>query len=388
MIRRNIEEELKELLSYFPVLGLVGARQVGKTTLAKEILKDMEKPCLYLDLELPEDFNKLTEPDLFLNQYQDHCIVFDEVQRVPGLFPVLRSLIDQNRKPGRFFLLGSASPALIRDASESLAGRIVYRQLTPLLLKEVESTISFEKHWLRGGFPDSLLAPTDKLSNTWRRSFVQSYVERDLPLLGLNVDPILIRKFWTMLAHFHGNVWNAQNFGKSLGISGPTVNKYLNFMEQAFLIFSLPSYNANVKKRLVKSPKIYVRDSGMLHHLTGIQTLEQLHGNVIIGASWEGYVIEQIKSVLDEDKELCFYRTHEGTECDLLILEGGIPKVAIEIKFTSAPKVSKGFNIAIADLGTSNNFIITPKSADYPLSETIRVCSLASFINNYVDFKK
>jgi uncharacterized protein len=381
MIERSIKKEIKELLSYFPVVGMVGARQVGKTTLAKEILKELDKPSIYLDLELPEDLNKLTEPDLFLTQYQNYCVILDEVQRVPRLFPVLRSLIDQNRLPGRFFLLGSASPDLIRDASESLAGRIVYKQLAPLHLLEIHQEITLENHWLRGGFPDSLLAPLDKLSNTWRRSFVQSYVERDLALLGLNANPSIIRKFWTMLSHFHGNVWNAQSFARSLGVTSPTISRYLHFMEQAYLVFTLPSYNANVKKRLIKAPKVYIRDSGILHHLTGIQSIEQLYGNVLAGASWEGYVIEQIRNVLDDDKELYFYRTHEGTECDLVIVEGGYPKVAVEIKFTNAPKVSKGFYIAIEDLKTENNFVITPSSESYPLSENVRVCNLFSFLN-------
>ena len=384
MFKRYIRDDIKEMLLYFPALGLVGARQVGKTTLAKSIMEDLNKPSLYLDMELPEDFAKMTEPELFLNQYKEYCVVLDEVQRVSNLYPILRGLIDQYRQPGRFFLLGSASPELIRDASESLAGRIIYKQLSPLLLTEVNATVDQRTHWLRGGYPDALLAPNDKLSLAWRRSFVQSYVERDLGLLGLNADPMLIRKFWTMLSHFHGNIWNAQNFAKSLGITAPTVNRYLNFMEHAFLVYTLPSFSANVKKRLVKSPKIYLRDTGILHFLTGIQSMEHLHGNVLLGASWEGYVIEQIKSLLDEDKEVYYYRTHEGTECDLLIVEGGLPKTAIEIKYTSSPKVSKGFNIALDDLKTEKNFIITPQTADYPISDRITVCSLVSFLNKYI----
>jgi uncharacterized protein len=219
---------------------------------------------------------------------------------------------------------------------------------------------------------------------TWRRGFVQSYVERDLALLGLAVDPQLLRKFWTMLAHFHGNIWNAQSFAKSLGVTAPTVNRYLNFMEQAFLIHKLSPFSINIKKRLVKSPKLYLTDTGILHHLTGIKSMEHLQGNVLLGASWEGYVIAQIRSLLDDDKETYYYRTHEGTESNLLIVEGGQPLAAIEIKYTSSPKISKGFNIAIDDLNTKKNFIITPQSADYLISQRVRVCSLSTFLNTYL----
>lgn len=384
MIERHINEELLELLAYFPAVGLIGARQVGKTTLAKSILKNLDKPGIYLDMELPGDLAKVTEPELFFDQYQNHCVVIDEIQRVPELYPVLRALIDQRREAGRFFLLGSASPTLIRDASESLAGRIIYKELSPLLLTEINESIDQNIHWLKGGYPDALLAPNDKLSLAWRRGFVQSYVERDLALLGLGADPLLLRKFWTMLAHFHGNIWNAQSFAKSLGITAPTVNRYLNFMEQAFLIYTLPSFSINIKKRLVKSPKLYLSDSGILHHLTGINSMDDLQGNVLLGASWEGYVIEQIKYMLDDDKEIYYYRTHEGTECDLLIVEGGQPKVAIEIKYTSSPKISKGFKIAIEDLKTTKNFIITPQSTDYSISDRVTVCNLYSFLTNHL----
>jgi len=382
MLPRHAETELLELLGFFPVVAIVGPRQVGKTTLAKELLSRMGREDVYLDLENPEDEAKLTDPVLFFKANADRCVVLDEIQRMPQLFPVLRSMVDMKRQPARFLLLGSATPALIRDSSESLAGRIAYRELCPFNLTEVfpEDHDDLLIHWFRGGFPDAFLAPSDRMAVRWQTGFIQTYVERDLPLLGLDIDRTVIRKFWTMLAHVHGNVLNMSNLGRSMGVSSVTVKKYLSFLEGAFLIRQLQPWSVNLGKRLVKSPKIYVRDSGALHRLLGIPTIGALQVHPSIGASWEGYVIEQVIQLLPDDVEAFYYRTHEGAECDLVLVRGGKPIAGIEVKHTSAPKLTKGVLQSFEDIGTSTNFVITPDTDDYQLSEYIRVCRLADFL--------
>ena len=384
MINRLKTKNLIEILNYFPVLGIVGPRQVGKTTLAKVISKEIEREVLYLDLENPSDLSKLTDPVLFFSNNEDKCIILDEVQRKPDLFPVLRSMIDQNRVAGRFLILGSASPDLIRDSSESLAGRIAYEELCPMNLMEVSGLKSVEEHWISGGYPDAMLAPNNKIRKVWLQNFIQTYVERDLPLLGLNIDRAIIKKLWTMVAHINGNVLNMSNLSKSLELTSTTIKKYLSFLEQAFLIRQLQPYSVNIKKRLVKSPKIYVRDSGILHHLIGIEDLNSLSGNPILGNSWESYVVEQIIQITGNDYEPYFYRTHEGAECDLVLTKSGIPVYGIEIKYTSSPKITKGLRNAFEDLKTKKNFIITPKSDDYLIDKEIRVCSLGTFLEEYI----
>ena len=382
IISRSIEPTVLELLSYFPAVGIIGPRQVGKTTLVKQLMKRLSKATIYLDLENEGDLVRLTNPSAFLRPYQDSCVIIDEVQQMPSLFPLLRSLIDEHRVPGRFILLGSVSPRLIRDSSESLAGRIAYQELYPLSKEEVSplSEIDTLTHWLRGGFPDALLAPTERLSFTWRRNFVKTYVERDLPQLGLDSKAVNVDTFWRMLASFHGNLWNAQNFSRSLGASAPTVSRYLAFMEQAFLIRRLIPYSINLKKRLVKSPKVYVRDSGLLHFLNGLTDLSELQGSHTVGASWEGYVIEQTLALLQDRGEAYFYRTQQGTEADLVLAKGNHILVAIEIKYTISPKLSKGFIIATEDLKTPYNIIITLGDAQFPIAEDIEVCGIEPWI--------
>ena len=379
MIKRETENEINALIGYFPAIGIIGPRQVGKTTLAKKIkLKDKES--IYLDLELPDDLAKLNEPSLFFNANSDQCIILDEVQRKPDLFPILRAVIDQKRVPGRFLLLGSASPELIRDSSESLAGRIAYKELTPLNLMEVTGESDYQTHWLKGGFPNAFLAPNSQLRKAWFQNFIQTYIERDIPQLGLKVSPVILHRFVQMLCHFHGNVWNANNFSKSLELTGATIKKYLYFLSEAFLVNILPPYSPNIKKRIVKSPKIYIRDSGLLHHLLHIYEPNDLYGHIVLGHSWEGYVIEQIKQLFADSYEFCFYRTHKGAECDLLLLKAGKPEIAIEIKYTSTPKLTKGFLNSIEDLNTKNNFIITPDTDSFLIRENVEVCSLTSFL--------
>lgn len=379
-IQRRIANEILTLLDHFPVVGIVGPRQAGKTTLAKHLVNHIQKECLYLDLEFPEDSGKLIEPQLYLEQHRDKCIVLDEIQRMPELFPLLRALIDQHRVPGRFMILGSASPHLLRQSSESLAGRIAYKELAPFHLTEILPHESFTDHWFFGGFPEAFLSADPSIRRTWLRNFIQTYVERDLPQLGFTASPAITQRLLRMLAHFHGGVWNASSFSKSLGITVPTVNRYLQFLEEAFLIHRLQPFYSNIKKRLVRAPKVYFRDSGILHYLAGIQDFDQLQGNVLIGHSWEGYVIEQIKQILPEDLSLYFYRTHHGAESDLVIVRGNTPVSCIEIKYSSQPKPSKGFRIAIQDLGTSANYVLTPKSECYNVGENIKACNLVSFL--------
>ena len=384
MILRFITDSLQETLSYFAVTGIVGPRQVGKTTLVKHLLKYLEKEIVYLDIENPKDQAKLTDPVLFFERNQDKCIVLDEIQRMPELFPILRAMVDLNKVPARFIILGSASPDLIRDSSESLAGRIAYEELTPFNISEIADYKDIFHHWFSGGFPDAFLAPTDKICRKWLSNFIQIYIERDIPMLGLNINRNVLRKFWTMIAHIHGNILNMNNFGKSLEISSTSIKKYLAFLEDAFLIRQLYPFSANVKKRLVKSPKVYIRDSGILHSLLDIPDFNSLESNPIFGASWEGYVIEQVIQKLDMDTKCFFYRTHEGAECDLVLVKGGLVLKAIEIKYTSSPKFTKGMNNAFKDIDAKMNYIITPNTDNYLMSEKVRVCNLRTFIEEYI----
>ncbi len=380
LIQRKITDEIIDLIKQFPVVGIIGPRQVGKTTLAKYLIKRINNECIYLDLELPEDQNKLSEPQLFLEHHLDKCVILDEIQQIPQLFPILRALIDKKRQPGQYVILGSASPNLLRQSSETLAGRIAFKELTPFNLTEIINYSEMNAHWFKGGFPQAFLAPEEASYRTWMKNFVQTYLERDLPLMGLTINPALMRRFWTMLAHFHGGVWNASNFAKSLELSVPTINRYLEFLEAAFIINRLQPFYFNIKKRLVKAPKIYIRDSGMLHYLAGIPTFDDLLGNILLGNSWEGYVIEQIRQIVPDEIELYYYRTHNGAESDLVLVKGHKPVACIEIKYAAAPKVSKGFLISVEDLGSNNNFIITPQSDTYPIRNNVLVCNLYNFL--------
>lgn len=380
-LRRSIEQHVLSLLSYFPAVGIVGARQVGKTTLVKAL----DPTFVYLDLEDDRDRAKLSaDPHFFFKTYENRCVVLDEVQQMPDIFRQLRAVIDENRRPGRFILLGSASPELLRQSSESLAGRIAYTELHPFNLLEIEAAFDWQTHWFQGGFAGSLLAPELDLSMEWRRNFIKSYLERDLPRLGLRSDPMLVRRFWQMLAGHNGGVWQAEKFAVSLGISGPTVRSYLSFMEEAFLISTLQPWFANVGKRLVKAPKVYQRDSGILHAWLGLDRLDNLLGNNALGASWEGYVVEQIKNVARDRLSYFFYGTHQGAECDLVLVKGGRPVAGVEIKFSSAPVLSKGFYIATGDLETPVNFVVVPDTTDHQIKESLWVVGLASFLKNHL----
>ena len=382
MIKRHITNSLLESLSYFPVVGIIGPRQVGKTTLSKYISKIIEKESIYVDLENPRDIVKLTDPVIFFENNINKCIILDEIQLMPELFSILRSMVDMKREPARFIILGSASPKLIRSSSESLAGRIAYEELTPFNILEVQSDIF--NHWFSGGFPNAFLSPNNSIRHKWLNNFIQTYVERDLPMLGLNINRNTIRKLWVMLAHMHGNVINMSNIAKSLELSSTTIKKYLSFLEGAFLIRLLYPYSSNTKKRLVKSPKIYIRDTGILHFLLSIPDFNSLESTPIIGASWEGYAIEQIIQRLHTDTQYYFYRTQDGSECDMIITKSTKPIMSIEIKYTAAPKITKGTKIAFESINSTRNYVITPNTDEYMLHENINVCNLKTFLRKYL----
>lgn len=379
MIIRSIEKEVLEALSYLPVVAVIGPRQVGKTTLVKKLMSKIDKPSVYLDLEYFADYDKLkTAPDLYFKEHENDLVILDEIQRMPELFPLLRSIIDQNRQPFRFLLLGSASPVLLRQSSETLAGRILYIELQGINYQEISSTIPYQQHWLRGGFPDALLAPNNKAAEFWFRGFMQTYVERDLPNLGLTASPELMRNMLRMLTNVQGGMLNYADLSDSLNISQPTVKTYIDFLESAFLIRRLKPYFANIGKRLVKSPKLFFRDTGILHHLMGIKDFEGLQGNIGLGNSWEGYVIQQIIANLKNDVEPYFYRTKEKAELDLVLVQNTQVKATLEIKYGNAPNISRGNTVAIDDLGAKLNLVVTPQADDYWHRTKLRVCSIAT----------
>lgn len=381
MILRHIKQEILELLGFFPVVGIIGPRQSGKTTLVKQIAAELQKPTIYLDLESFGDAGKLTNPELFFKNNMDKCIILDEIQQMPELFPLLRSVIDIQREPSRFIILGSASPVIMRNTSESLAGRIAYKELTPFNFIELSISSEMKIHWFRGGFPNSYLSPSDKIATAWIDSFITTYIEKDFPFFGLNVSSGILRKFWTMLGGVHGGILNANALASALDISAPTVRKYIYYLENAFMVNCLPPFYININKRLVKAPKLYIRDSGILHFLRHVNTFKELEINVLIGKSWEGYVVEQIKELLPKRVQMYYYRTHSGTECDIVLAKGDMVVAAIEVKYSSAPKTTKGLTLSIQDLNPQKCFIITPSSDDYLLKESIRVCNLSDFLN-------
>ncbi len=332
MIKRILKIEIERSLKKFPVVSIVGSRQVGKTTLAKEILKSAGKDALYLDLELPSDVNKLNDPELYLGENEGKMIIIDEVQKMPELFPILRALIDKKKKNGRFLLLGSASPLLLKNSSESLAGRIIHYELSPFSLEEIEGREhDYKQLWLKGGYPLSYLESNEQ-SSLWRSSFIQTHLERDIPQLGIRVPSMKLHRFLTMMAHFNGQLLNVSTLAKSLGLSSPTINNYTEIFEGTFILRSLSPYHLNIKKRLVKSPKIYFRDTGILHTLLNIETYDELQSNPYVGHSWEAFVIEQIIAQMPTGLLPCFYRTAAGAEIDLILKAENSSPIAVEIK--------------------------------------------------------
>ena len=379
LLTRKIETFVNENLSLFPAVVILGPRQCGKSTLVKMLYQDADNH-LYLDLQNLDDLNKLREPTLFFQANRDMTICLDEIQLLPELFSILRSEIDSYRRPGRFILLGSASQELIQKTSESLAGRVGLIELTPFTIEEIEQNGNFElnRFWLRGGYPDSYLAPTEQGSLLWRENFLRTYVERDIPQLGFQIPALQLRRLLTMCAHNQGQLFNSSRLGRALGVTYQTVRRYIDLMEQTFIVRSLQPLERNIKKRLVKSPKVYVRDSGLLHRLLQVDDFNSLLGNPIFGASWEGFIIENIISSL-RDCKFSFYRTAAGDELDLFI-ERGSRKIAVECKASSAPQVTKGFWNAIKTIKPDKTYIIAPVTASYPIGDDLVVCRLSDFL--------
>lgn len=379
IIHRKISDKLKNLLAQFPAVALLGPRQCGKSTLAKT-LSSSTKPFFYIDLERPSDQRKLTEAELYFASHRQDLLCLDEIQRMPNLFSTLRSEIDEQREAGRFLLLGSASESLLKQSAESLAGRIAYLELTPFLLSELPENIAFSTLWLRGGFPDSLLAISDAQSIEWRYQFIRTFLEQDLPQLGIKTSSAQLQRFWQMCAHHHGQLLNREKFAQSLGVSNNTVQHYLDILAQTFIMRCIPPFFENTKKRLIKSPKCYLRDTGLLHALLNIETQENLWGHTVFGSSWESFVIENVLGQLDQSWRYYFYRTADGNELDL-ILEKGEERYAIECKASATPKVSRGFWIALKDLNISQAWIIAPVNETYPIANNVTVVSLKQCIN-------
>ena len=369
-IKRSLEKVITRSISRYPVVGIVGCRQVGKTTLVRMLQQSLKVRSVYLDLELPSDLAKLENAEIYLRHYQDAVIIIDEIQREPGLFPVIRALVDENRRPGRFIILGSASPDMTRHASESLAGRIIYHELPPFSIEEV-GTSSAMKLWVRGGLPESFLATDDEYSFEWRDAFIRTYLERDIPQLGIRVTATRLRRFWTMLAHVHGNLWNASHIANAMGVSAQSVRGYLDILEDTFIARQLHPFHTNIRKRLVKSPKVYIRDTGLLHVLLGIRDYDALLSNPAAGHSYEGFVIEEICKILPETTQKYFFRTSAGAEIDLLLFDRNGKAVSIEIKFSLSPKPGRGFYNSMEYLESPQGYVIYPGDEMYPLTDKV-----------------
>jgi uncharacterized protein len=383
IIKRKITKQVLENLTYFPVVGIVGPRQVGKTTLAKILQENLSTPSIHLDLELNEDLYKLENPQVYLQMHADKCVIIDEIQRLPSIFPLLRALIDQDRRPARFIILGSSSPEMVRHSSETLAGRIAYSELTPFSLLEAQNGgFDQSNHWFLGGFPDALMAPDIKFSRIWLQNFIYTFMEKDIRLLGYDINIPTMDRLLKMLAYLHGTMLNVSDISRSMGISMPTINKYLDLLEGGFLVRRLQPYFANFGKRLVKTPKIYLRDTGILHSLANISSFDALYGHPLIGASWEGYVIEQIYRCLEfRAWNFYFYRTQTGAEIDLILISPSGKMTCIEIKNSNNPVLSKGFYLCIDDLKPHFQYIITPTSEKLVNTEGVTICSLVHFLS-------
>lgn len=371
MFSRIAQPALATALTWSPAVAILGPRQIGKTTLARALL-ETHPNALYLDLESPQDRAALGNGPLFLQAHADQLIILDEVQHTPELFSVLRGEIDRARRPGRFVLLGSASFELLRQ-SQSLAGRLSLIDMFPLLVDEVGSDLStLQSLWLRGGFPPSFTALNEQASWRWREAFIRHLLHTDLPALGLRVDATSLSRFWRMLAHLHGQLFNASAVANSLDVSAPTVNRWLDHMVGALLVRKLEPFHANLGKRLVKSNKVYVRDSGLLHSLLGLTSVADLQGHPMAGASWEGFVIDHIAAHLPAGASMSFYRTAAGAELDVVV-EAGLKRIGFEIKFSVAPKVSKGFWQSLQDVRPHQTFIVAPVQQRWPFADGVEV---------------
>jgi uncharacterized protein len=367
--------QIRHAFRTYPVVALIGARQVGKTTLAREFARD-EEPVTIFDLEDPNHASRLNDPMLALESLRG-LVILDEIQRTPDVFSVLRVLADRTGRPARFLVLGSASPDLLRQSSESLAGRIHYLEVEGFRVREA-GVEAVESLWVRGGFPRAFLAGTESDSVMWREDFLRTFLERDLPQFGISIDPITMRRFWTMVAHYHGQVWNGAEIARSLGIGATSVRRYLDIMTSALVIDQLQPWFANVGKRLVKSPKVFVRDTGILHSLLGIDDLEELLGHPKVGASWEGFAMEQVISTLELRRSDCFFwATHNGAEIDLVVARGQ-KRWGFEFKRTSQPKATRSMSIAIEDLGLRQVTVVHAGRDSFPLAKKASAVALAN----------
>ena len=380
LIDRTLVTRVKEDLNIFPVVVILGPRQSGKTTLSRMIGKNYSQ-FIMLDLEKPSDLRRINDPELFFDHHQEDLVCLDEIQRRPDLFQILRSAVDERRRPGQFLVLGSASGGLTRQNAESLAGRVSYIELTPFTAQELgnEEIYQEKQHWIRGGFPRSYLAESDRNSLRWREQFLRTFLERDLNQLGIGIPGKNLERFLYMMAHLHGNLFNSSMIGKSLGISYHTARSYLDIFEKTYLLRVLRPFSSNMKKRLVKSPKVYVRDTGVLHTLLEIDDFDALLRHPTFGSSWEGYCLENIISALP-DWKFYFFRTATGNEIDLILERGG-RTIAIEFKATKSPKMNRGLRQSIEDIQTDKAWIIAPVEETYSLTRDVTVTSLTGFLN-------
>lgn len=378
MINRQLSALLGEELRHSPAVALLGPRQVGKTTLALELAKQI--PHIYLDLESERDRGKLAQAEAYLETHLDKLVILDEVHRAPGLFPVLRGLIDRARRSGdaagRYLLLGSASLDVLQQSGETLAGRIAYLELGPFNIMEAQPEDA-NRVWVRGGFPESLNASSDARSLRWRENFIRTYLERDIPQFGPRISAEMLRRFWTMLAHHQSGLLNVAQLARNLGVDAKTAHSYIDLMCDLLLVRRLQPWHTNISKRLVKAPKVYVRDSGLVNALLGIETLEDLLSHMVVGASWEGFCIENILACAPPSVTGYFYRTSAGAEIDLLLSWPNSDLWAIEIKRSTSPKVERGFHSACNDLNPTHKWVVYPGQESYPLGNDIHTTSLA-----------
>lgn len=371
-VPRVLESDLERALGRSPAVAVLGPRQCGKSTVARRFVAGVRS--IYLDLQDRVDVNKLNEPELFFDQYRDHLICLDEIQRLPEFFSVLRSEIDRDRRPGRFLILGSASRDLLRQSTESLAGRIAYLDLTPFLIQEADAaTANWRTHWLRGGFPESLLANDDEDSYAWRRDFIRTYLERDIPQLGWAIPAPVMERLWRLLAHYHGQTVNYSKIATACDLSIPTLKRYLALLEQTYMIRCLLPFDSNLKKRLVRAPKIYLRDSGILHSLLDVSRFDRLLAHPLNGPSWEGHVLESIIASRPHARP-SFLRTSGGAEIDLVLSDADGLDV-YEVKLSKAPKPSRGFHTLVEDLRPRRAFLVAPVDDTYPYGAATTVIS-------------
>jgi predicted AAA+ superfamily ATPase len=379
MFKRRTEPEIDALLEHIPAVVLTGPRQVGKTTLALAVAEGRD--AVYLDLESEADRARLAEPELYFADHADELVVLDEIQRAPGIFEALRGTIDRGRRDGkgigRFLLLGSAAIELLAQSGETLAGRVAFAELAPLDVTEVGGN-RLDQLWVRGGFPESFLAKGDEASLRWRRDFIRTYLERDIPQLGPRIPAETLRRLWTMLAHQQGGLLNAAQIARGLGVSGTTVGHYLDLMVDLLLVRRLPPRLANVGKRMVRSPKVYVRDSGLTHALLGLADKEAVLGHPVAGGSWEGLVIENLIAVADGRAEASFYRTGGGAEVDLVLTWADGREWAVEVKRSLAPKLERGLRSALEDLQPERSFIVYPGEERFRLGDGVEAVGLAA----------